>query len=100
MQTVSYSGDRVAAITDALGNSVNLSYDAVGRLSGQALEDASDTQTFSLGLGYDTAGNLNSRTYADSAVEQYLYDNVRNLTQETDPLNIVTTFSYDARRRL
>ncbi len=53
----------MSKITDARGNTVNLAYEAVGRLSGQVLKDGADAQTYSLTLGYDSNGNLNSRTY-------------------------------------
>ena len=95
-----YVHDRVASITDSLGNAITDSYDVAGRQTGRQVHDSSHVLTYSLDLGYDQAGNLVRRTYADNAEEQFAYDPVRNLVQATNPLGTVTDYSYDGLRRM
>ena len=92
----SYSGGRLASITDALGNAISYSYDALGRQSAQELRDPENTLRYSLHLAYDQAGNLAKRMYADNSEEQFAYDPVANLVRSVDPLGVVSEYGYDA----
>ncbi len=95
-----YSGDRVASITDGLGNRISYSYDAKGQRTGEEVRNPEGNLTHTLGLAYDAAGNLISRAWAGDAQETSTHDAVRNLVQTIDPTGMRTDFTHDALRRL
>ncbi len=105
-----YQGADLAAVTDPLGRTTRLGYDAVGRLV--AVEDPMGNRTRyeydavgrrtaivdpagnRVQLGYDPNGNLTSVTDQRGNTRSYEYDALNRLSARTDPLGHRETFSY------
>jgi RHS repeat-associated protein len=94
-------------ITNALGQTTTLTYDALGQLTG--MEDAAHNRT---AYAYDAAGRLIQVTDPLGGITRLTYDPAGSLLQVVhnyDPakaqnqdnvFNLTETFSYDARGRL
>ncbi len=97
--SITYTGDKVNAITDALGNATNITY--VDRLT---------TITDPLGrvtkLGFDSANMLSTMTNAKNYREKYVYDINFNLTKTfpdlatNDIYYYSINYKYDVNRNL
>jgi YD repeat-containing protein len=73
---------------------------AWGAVSGRPTRRIRETDEANVATayGYDNRGLLASVTLdagGSGAVTTYLYDDVGNLTSQTDPLNHTTSFQYD-----
>jgi YD repeat-containing protein len=85
----------LTAITDSAGQTVTVSNDAVGRVTGFALPDGRTWQ-----LAYDGAGNLTSVTDANGGVRSFTYDDGHRMLSATDPegvLYLVNEYDADGR---
>jgi len=98
IQTLTYTGGRLARVTDAVGRSLNFNYNAQGRIN--AVSDFSG-RTWS--YNYDGSGNLiSSSTPSDDVTPAYTtryayYSDpplAHNLKRITDPRGQVISFSY------
>ncbi|HYF81135.1 MAG TPA: DNRLRE domain-containing protein, partial [Symbiobacteriaceae bacterium] len=90
------SSGRLSALADPLTNLISLSY---GNLSTVVTDGRGNTTTFA----YNTTGQLVKRTQVagtQTITEQMAYDPEYNVTSLTNPLNKVTTATYDARGNL
>ncbi|WP_250628452.1 RHS repeat-associated core domain-containing protein [Pinirhizobacter soli] len=82
-------------VQDALGHTTTYaSYDGAGRVT--RITDVNGTNT---DISYDPRGRVLTRSYG-GATTTYGYDPVGNLTQVTDPDNVVTHYTYDDAHRL
>lgn len=77
------------SITDALGNTESLEYDALNRLVKRISALAVETD-----YTYDAAGNLASVSVG-GATTTYQYDSNGNLLSASDPAGAVTQWTYD-----
>ncbi|MDN4640372.1 DUF6531 domain-containing protein [Agreia sp. PsM10] len=84
------------SITDAAGQTITVSSDAVGRLTSFTHPDG---RTWS--LGYDANTNLTSITSPDGRVRAYSYDDAHRMVTATDALGITyLTNEFDAEGRV
>ncbi|HEX6940998.1 MAG TPA: carboxypeptidase regulatory-like domain-containing protein, partial [Longimicrobiales bacterium] len=90
---------QLAAVTDPLGRTDSLFYDAAGRLVRQKLADGREVV-----YGYDVAGNLTSLTPPGRSAHIFEYDAL-NRVEAYDPPDVeaapdLTRFRYDLDRHL
>uniref|UniRef100_A0A831UGN7 RHS repeat protein n=1 Tax=Geobacter metallireducens TaxID=28232 RepID=A0A831UGN7_GEOME len=107
---------KIISITDANGNSTTFAYDDAGNLA-SVTDAASRATTFAYDAGTnrlttitDPAGKeytftyngsyLAAVTWPDTSSWQYTYDAKGFMLTKTDPLGKVTTYEYDANRRV
>jgi RHS repeat-associated protein len=91
---------RLTQITDKAGDAIDYSYDATSNLAAVNVYDPSKTLTRTHSYTYDQGNRLASDTGATAGEKTtYVYDNEGNLLTRTDPLNHVSTFTYDALNR-
>jgi RHS repeat-associated protein len=84
------------SITDAAGQTITVSSDAVGRLTSFTHPDG---RTWS--LGYDANTNLTSITNPDGRVRSYSYDDAHRMVTATDALGVTyLTNEFDAEGRV
>jgi RHS repeat-associated protein len=86
--------DGLTRVTDTLGNTTAITYDALGRKT--AMNDP-DMGRWS--YAYDNAGNLTSQTDAKAQAITFSYDRLKRLTAKTYPAGSGTsdvTYSYDS----
>ncbi len=90
--TDEYSGNRLIARVDPLGNRTEHGYDAAFNLT-TVKDPRSNTTTFT----YDARGNLLTATAAAPLSHQitYSYDTSNNLLTETNGLSATTAYTYD-----
>jgi RHS repeat-associated protein len=94
--TMTYTSGQLSLITDSVGRSVSLSYDASGRLIGLA-----GPPSRSVTYGYDGNGRLSSVTDARGKVTSYAYDAGGRLATIIDPnLHAVVSNEYGADGRI
>jgi RHS repeat-associated protein len=93
--TYSYTNDRLTSITDTVGRTVTVSYNASGYIA-SLTDNANRTTQYS----YDANGRLTSVTDPANQVASYSYDANGRLASVTDPRNNTTQYSYDSRGRL
>ncbi len=86
----SWEGGCVTAITDGLGNTTSLAYDAMGRCV--SVTDALGNTSRTI---YDAAGRVVAEQDATGACTAYALDAVGLLEAVTDPRGYVTSFTYD-----
>lgn len=86
----SWEGGCVTAITDGLGNTTHLAYDAMGRCV--SVTDALGNTSRTI---YDAAGRVVAEQDATGACTAYALDAVGLLEAVTDPRGYVTSFTYD-----
>jgi RHS repeat-associated protein len=88
--TFGYTGTLLTAITDTVGRSIGLTYDASQRLIG-----VSAPPSRTVAYGYDPSGRLSTFTDLTGQVWQYGYDAADRLTTITDPnSHVVVTNHY------
>lgn len=86
----------LTAITDAAGQQVSVTADAVGRIAGLRLPDG---RTWS--LAYDGAGDLVSITDAAGGVRSFTYDASHQMLTATDPAGVTYLVNeFDASGRV
>jgi RHS repeat-associated protein len=91
-QNYAYDGiGNLLTATDALGNSVAISYDPTFNQITSVTNQLGAKSLFS----YDTFGNLTSSTDPNGNTTRYSYGPSGLLAKVTDPLGNVTTLSYD-----
>jgi RHS repeat-associated protein len=88
--TYSYTGSRLTSITDTIGRTISISYDANGRIS-----SIDDPRTNPITYSYDTAGNLAAVTDPMGFVTRYSYDINHNLTEAKSPAGVKHCLTYD-----
>jgi RHS repeat-associated protein len=82
------------------GNKTTYDYDSAGQLttlvepSGNAAGGTASDYTWT--YGYDSAGNRTSEAHPDGGTRLIAFDPLNRPTQWTDPLNQVSSVSYDA----
>jgi len=94
---------RLTEIHDNLGNKIVYTLDAMGNRTQEDVRDPSGRLAQTRSRIYDSLNRLIKDiggTNPAAQVIQYGYDNQGNLTTITDPLQHVTTNSYDALNRL
>jgi RHS repeat-associated protein len=87
---------RLTAITDALGNHITYTLDAMGNRVNEQVSDPSGTLARQTTRSIDALNRLQQIV----GIAQYQYDPVGNLTRITDPLGHATDQRYDALNRL
>ena len=106
--TITYGYDaahRLVKITDAQGNNIQYTLDAVGNKTAEQTYDASGTLHKSLTRSFNTLGQLTkvmdglSHTIFDASASNS-YDANGNLVQSADGLGIQRQLGYDALNRL
>lgn len=85
----------LTAITDANGNTVQISYNADA-----TLKTATDAAGRITSFAYDTNKRCTAMTYPDGKTAAFAYDGQGNLVSTTDRLGTVTTYGYDAQNYL
>ncbi|PSJ26946.1 hypothetical protein B7P34_20355 [Streptosporangium nondiastaticum] len=97
---VEYSYDRnlrPVSITDALGNTTEMTYDSAGRMTMRKSPS-------SVGLAetwtYDSAGNIASHSDSRGKTWRYGYDSANRITTSTDPSGGKVTYDYTERGAL
>ncbi|MBI4224193.1 MAG: RHS repeat protein, partial [Deltaproteobacteria bacterium] len=88
----------VAAIEDASGNAIQLSYDSRGLITERKI--AKGLHSLSERYQYDALGQIVSQTDAKGASYQKIYNSLGQLIKEIDPLNQETLYYYDGIGRL
>ncbi|MHB8420968.1 MAG: RHS repeat-associated core domain-containing protein [Myxococcales bacterium] len=87
--TTAYTaGGKLSRVTDPMGNYTTYSYDPDGRLA------SGDEFGVGASYSYDARGNRSS-VYDGAGTTRFTYDASNRLTTETNPLNQVTTYSYN-----
>ena len=128
-QTWNYTYDTVgqlATVTDPNSGVTTYNYDSTGRLStvvnansdtvltltydsADRIQTRTDSEGYTLTYAYDNIDRVTSITYPDGTTDQYNYNFLSGpyagtasleLRQYTDRLGRVTTYAYDADRRL
>ena len=84
------------SVQDALGHSVNFSYNPQ---NGQ-LANVTDQRGNPLSYSYDAHGNLNRISYADGSSEQYSYNEDGNVTGMVNRRGDGISYSYNAKGQL
>ncbi|MEU9193191.1 FG-GAP-like repeat-containing protein [Streptomyces hundungensis] len=91
---VSYSYDRnlhPVSITDAAGNTTEMTYDAAGRMTTRkSPSSAALTESWT----YDATGNIASHTDSRGKTSTYAYDTANRVTSSTDPAGGKVTYTY------
>lgn len=73
----------LTSITDAAGQTVSVSSDGVGRVTGFTLPDG---RTW--GLAYNSAGDLSSLSYPDGTTRSFTYDAAHRMLTAVDPKGV------------
>jgi RHS repeat-associated protein len=108
--TLTYLGPDLVTITDALGRSYQMTYDAIGRIRAVddpagnrtrynydlvgGLKEVVDASGKSVSFDYDSDGNMIASTDQRSKTTRYEYDVLNRLSSRTDPLGRQETFTY------
>jgi len=114
--TYAYGGPDLASVSDPLGRTVQITTDAVGRVtqltdpSGNAtriaydgldhVQSTTDPAGHTIKQSYDSAGNLKTYTDANGNGTQFAYDVRERLISRADTLNATQTYGYDANGNL
>ncbi len=91
---------RLIAMTDALGNKISYTLDALGNRIKEDILDPSNALTQQRRRVFDGLNRLAQDIGAQNQVTAYQYDANGNLLSRTDPLANTTTHGYDALNRL
>ncbi len=91
---------RLVGISDALGNRISYTLDAMGNINKEEIFDADSQLRRTHSMTYDSLNRLLKDIGAKNQTSTYGYDNNSNMTKITDPLNNVTQNVYDALNRL
>lgn len=91
---------RLIAMTDALGNKISYTLDALGNRIKEDIFDPSNTLTQQRRRIFDSLNRLAQDIGAQNQITAYQYDANGNLIGTTDPLAHTTTQAYDALNRL
>jgi len=100
---VTYTYDaahRLTAMADNLGNRIAYTLDLMGNRTQEEVFDPANQLAQKRSRVYNAINRLTQEIGATNQTTQYEYDNQGNLTKVTDPLNRITTNSYDALNRL
>ncbi|MGH2966308.1 MAG: RHS repeat-associated core domain-containing protein [Solirubrobacterales bacterium] len=85
--------------TDPLGNVTSYAYDALGRMTSEALPGDASIPALTRTTSYDEFGNVLTGTEAWTGVSRtttHVYDKLGRETSVTDPIGVVSTNAYDA----
>lgn len=93
--TLSYSGTRLATVTDPSGRTLSFAYGANGDVS-----SVTDSGGRTVSYGYDGSGNLTSVVDAGGGTTSFTYDANHLLLTMSDPRGGTTTNTYDASARV
>ncbi len=97
-QDSAYNTDfRPTGVTDALGHTTQLAWCEDGCCSCGQVSAITDTLGYTTHMGYDASANLTAITDTLGHITTYVYDEQNNLIAQTDALGEVTRFRYDAR---
>jgi RHS repeat-associated protein len=91
---------RLIAMTDALGNKISYTLDALGNRIKEDIFDPNNTLTQQRRRVFDSLNRLAQDIGAQNQITAYQYDANGNLIGTTDPLAHTTTQVYDALNRL
>ncbi len=98
--TYAYSdARRLTAITNQIGEKIELTYDLMGNVTQQVTKDTGGTVKRTQNRAYDELGRLLRLIGAATQTTQFGYDKTDNLTAVTDALNKATSFGIDALSR-
>ncbi len=90
--------ETIVVTTDALGRSVQQTYDANGHVTGTTVAFGTDQAATT---SFDWQGNnLTAVTDPLGNATQYAYNDAGEVASMTDPLGNITTYSYDSQGRL
>ncbi|MBR0459350.1 MAG: RHS repeat-associated core domain-containing protein [Victivallales bacterium] len=89
--TYAYSGDRVTAVTDALGRTSSLQYDSAGNVTRVQTKNG-----FAFQMSYDAAGRLKSLQGPGGSLQQHSYDPAGRLTSVADAHGVRFDYGYDS----
>ncbi|MBI1914447.1 MAG: RHS repeat protein [Planctomycetes bacterium] len=92
--------DRLTSIRDALGNTVNYTYDSSGQRTKEEIKDAGGVLQKTVSFQYDVLNRLAQVVNPDSTFTAYGYDAAGNQTSVTNPRTYATSSVYDALNRL
>ena len=81
----------MSAVTDALGQTASVGYDANGRTTAAIRKNGGVLAT-----AYDAAGRITAETDALGQEAALEYDALGNIVKITAPGNAVTLYAYDA----
>ncbi|MDR1530079.1 MAG: hypothetical protein LBS40_06760, partial [Burkholderiales bacterium] len=94
------AADRLIALKDSEGNTIEYTLDAMGNRIAEHTYDAQGKLHRAARRAVNAFGALIGQRDADDNLTRYAYDNIGNLTRITDPLDRVTAYQYDPRNRL
>jgi RHS repeat-associated protein len=90
-----YSGTKVATVTNGVGDVTTYGYDTRGRV----IKVTYPSLKFET-IDYDDQGRVWRRTAADGGITVYTFDAAGRTKTMTDPVGAVTTYTYDTAGRL
>ncbi len=92
--------DRLVKIADALGNSVNYSYDSAGNRTKEEILDSSGALQKTLSFQHDALNRLTRVVSPDSTYTEYAYDARGSRVSLRTPNSQLTSYQYDSLNRL
>ena len=90
-----YDKDKLIGMSDPLGNTTKLTYNAQGELI-----STTDANAHSDHYEYDKDGNLTQHTLANGSSYSYTYDSDGKLISQTDCSGYTTHYQYDTLERI
>ena len=94
------SAHRLTEISDALGNRIVYTLDAMGNRTKEEVKDPAGQLARTRSRIFDALSRLAQDIGAQGQATRYEYDANGNRTKVTDPLNQITVSSYDSLNRL
>ena len=99
--TYSYdAAHRLTGMQDNLGNRIEYTLDAMGNRTQEQVFDPASALAQTRGRVYSSLNRLFRELGATAQTTEYSYDSQGNVVQVKDPLNRLTTNTYDALNRL
>jgi RHS repeat-associated protein len=94
------NAQRLTAITDNLGNSIQYTRDNLGNVTARSIEDPNNTLDLSQTATYDQLGRLLAFVGSATQTWTYAYDLTDNLISVTDPRSDIYQWAFDSLDRL